>query len=124
MHDEFKDVNHDVVCVINPDNGTASTWSHEIGFKYIELSDLYGKDTVDLQAEDWSAWLSDSSYLTKRIDYIQLSNPEPIVESIIVYVDQIETRSWEYIEETNTVYLGVIPDYGSVVEVGYNVYEN
>ena len=122
LHDEFKDVNHDVVCVINPDNGDASTWSHEIGFKYIELSDLYGKDAVDLQAEDWSAWLSDSSYLTQLKDSIQLSEADPILDSIIVYIDQQPVHNWSYIEETNSVKLGFVPSYGSIIEVGYNVY--
>jgi hypothetical protein len=122
LQDEFQDVNHDVVCVINPDDGSEqNSWQNEIGYKYIELADLYGKDTVDLQSEDWSAWLSDSSYLTQRIDYIRLSEDSPIVESIIVYVDQEAIHDWSYLEETNTVQLGFIPDYGSIVEVGYNV---
>ena len=125
LHDEFQDVNHDVVCVINPDDGSEqSSWQNEIGYKYIELADLYGKDTVDLQSEDWSAWLSDSSYLTQRIDYIKLSEDSPIIESIIVYVDQEAIHNWSYLEETNTVQLGFIPDYGSIVEVGYNVQIN
>ena len=123
LHDEFKDVNHDVVCVINPDDGSEQTsWQNEIGYKYIELSDLYGKDTVDLQTEDWSAWLSDSSYLTQRMDYIQLSKSDPILDSIIVYVNQSEIDDWEYIEETNVIQLGFTPGYGEVVEVGYNIY--
>ncbi len=125
MHDEFKDVNHDVVCVINPDDGSEqNTWQNEIGFKYIELSDLYGKDVVDLQEEDWSAWLSDSSYLTQLKDFIALSEPDPILESIIVYIDQVAIHDWSYIEETNIVQIGFIPSYGSVVEVGYNVYKD
>jgi len=122
LHDEFQDINHDVVCVINPDDGVQqNSWQNEIGYKYIELADFYGKDTVDLQSEDWSAWLSDSSYLTQRIDYIKLSENSPIVESITVYVDQSSIHNWSYLEETNTVQLGFIPDYGSIVEVGYNV---
>jgi len=122
LHDEFQDINHDVVCVINPDDGVQqNSWQNEIGYKYIELADFYGKDTVDLQSEDWSAWLSDSSYLTQRIDYIKLSENSPIVESITVYVDQSAIHNWSYLEETNTVQLGFIPDYGSIVEVGYNV---
>ena len=76
----------------------------------------------DIKSEDWSVWLSDSSYLTQQINYIVLSEPEPILESIIVYVDQEAIYDWSYIEETNTVKLGFTPDYGSVVEVGYNVY--
>tara|TARA_Y100001973_G_C5183310_1_gene326247 strand:+ start:355 stop:1236 length:882 start_codon:yes stop_codon:yes gene_type:complete len=122
MHDEFKDVNHDVACVVHPDDGSGGHWSAEIGYKYEELSDLYGKDVVDLQAEDWSVWLSDSSYLTQLKDYILLSEQEPILESIIVYVNQEAIYDWVYLEETNAIKLGVVPDYGSVVEVGYNVY--
>ena len=92
LHDEFKDVSHDVVCVVNPDDGNVqNTWSNEIGYKYIELSDLYGKDVVDLKAEDWSVWLSDSSYLTQLKDYVNLSESHPILESIIVYVNQEST---------------------------------
>ena len=87
MNDEFKGINHDVVCVVNPDDGTGNSWANEIGYKYIELSDLYSKDTVDLQEEDWSVWLADSSYLTQRKDYITLSHDSPIIASIIVYVD-------------------------------------
>ena len=122
MHDEFQGVNHDVVCVVNPDDGSGNSWSNEIGYKYIELSNLYGKDTIDLKEEDWSVWLSESSYLTQRKDFIDLSEQDPILDSIIVYVDQLITYSWEYIDSTNTVQLNFIPDYGAVVEVGYNVY--
>jgi hypothetical protein len=121
MHDELKDVNHDVVSIVNPDDENTS-WAHEIGYKYIELSDLYGKDVLDIKAEDWSVWLSDSSYLTQLKDTIVLSEADPILDSIIVYVDQVGVYDWEYIEEINTVKLGFVPDYGSVVEVGYNVY--
>jgi hypothetical protein len=122
-HSEFKEVNHDTVCVINPDDESQQdSWQNEIGYKYIELSDLYGKGTIDLQSSGWSAWLSDSSYLTQRKDYITLSEHNPILESIIVYIDQNAEYGWTYVKDTNTIHLDVIPDYSSVVEVGYNVY--
>ena len=122
LHEEFKDVNHDVVCVVHPDDGTGSAWGIDIGYKYIELADLYQKDVIDLHSEDWSVWLSDSSYLTKLKDYIVLTEADPILESMIVYVNQEAVYNWSYQEETNTVKLGFTPDYGAVVEVGYNVY--
>jgi len=121
LHDEFKDVNHDVVAVANPDDENAG-WANEVGHKYIELSDLYGKDMIDIKEEDWSVWLSDSSYLTQLKDFIALSEPEPILESLVVYVNQEAIYDWSYVEETNGIQLGFVPDYGSVIEVGYNVY--
>ena len=122
LQDEFKNVNHDVVSIVNPDDGTV-TWGHEIGYKYIELASMYGKDVLDIRAEDWSVWLSDSSYLTQLKDFITLSEPVPILESIVVYVDREAIYNWSYVEETNGIQLGFVPDYGSLIEVGYNVYE-
>tara|TARA_R110001583_G_scaffold31043_5_gene106573 strand:+ start:6607 stop:7572 length:966 start_codon:yes stop_codon:yes gene_type:complete len=123
MHDEFKDVNHDIVCVVNPDDGSQqNSWSNEIGFKYIDLSNLYGKNVVDLQAEDWSVWLSDSSYIVNVKDSIALSAGDPIVESITVYIDHETTSRWSYSKKSNRVELGFTPDHGSLVEVGYKVY--
>ena len=121
LHDEFKDVNHDIVAIVNPDDENAG-WANEPGYKYIELSNLYGKDVLDIKAEDWSVWLSDTSYLTQLKDTISLSEPDPILDSIVVYVDRSAVYDWSYIEEANAVRLGFLPDYGSIVEVGYNVY--
>jgi hypothetical protein len=120
MNTELQGVNHDVVCVINPDDGAENSWSYEVGFKYIELSYLYGKDPVDLQAEDWSSWLSSSSYLTSRTDHIELSQV-PIEDSIVVYVDRIVVTGWAYNSDQNIVRLYSVPDYGALVEVGYEV---
>jgi len=122
MHSEFQDVSHDVVCVVNPDDGSESSWAYEVGFKYIELADLYEKDVVDLQAEDWSVWLSESSYLTRQMDYIALSEADPILESLTVYINSQTTSDWQYNEKTNTIQLGFLPDYGALVEVGYKIY--
>lgn len=121
LQDEFKDVNHDVVSVTNPDDENAG-WGNQVGYKYIELSSLYGKDIIDIKEEDWSVWLSDSSYLTQLKNSLELSHGEPILESIVVYVDQEITRDWTYSSEKNAVLLGFTPSYGSIVEVGYNVY--
>ena len=120
MHEEFKDVNHDVVCIANPDDENGG-WANEIGYKYDELSALYNKDLIDIKEEDWSVWLSESSYLTQQVDYILLSEDAPIIDSLVVYVDQAITYDWEYIDSENKIKLNFIPNYGSLVEVGYEI---
>ena len=120
MHDEFKDVNHDVVTITQLEDSQCG-YTYDVGYKYEELANLYNKEPIDICSEDWSIWLSDSSYLTQRIDYIHLSEPDPIIESIVVYVNQEAIYDWTYDSDTNIVHIGFIPDYGSVVEVGYNV---
>lgn len=120
--DTFPDVNHDVVCVVNPDDGREqSAWQNEVGYKYIELANLYGKDVIDIKEEDWSIWLSESSYLTQQKDYIVLSESHLLTETIVVYVDHEVIYDWEYVAASNTVQLGFVPDYGALVEVGYQV---
>ena len=121
LNEEFQDVQHDIVAVTQLE-GSECGYTYDIGYKYQELATIYSKDAIDICEEDWSAWLSSSSYLTEIKDYIQLSDPDPIIESIVVYEDQIITYEWEYFEEKNTVQLGFMPSYGSVIEVGYKVY--
>jgi len=123
MQDKFKDVNHDIVCVANPADENAG-WASEPGYKYIELSDLYGKSLIDIKQEDWSEWLSASSYLIHEKDFVLLSEPDPIVETIVVYVDYAVVHNWIYIEEGNVVQLNFVPGNGSLVEVGYEIYVN
>tara|TARA_Y100000034_G_scaffold24275_1_gene28264 strand:+ start:1467 stop:2336 length:870 start_codon:yes stop_codon:yes gene_type:complete len=120
LQEEFEDVRHDVVAITQLESSDCS-YAYDIGYKYEELAALYGKDPIDICEEDWSVWLSSSSYLTELKDYVVLSESTPIIESIVVYVERKETNDWEYISETNTVQLHFTPDYGELVEVGYEV---
>ena len=121
LHDEFKHVKHDVVAITQLEKSDCG-YTYDIGDKYEELALLYGKAALDICADDWSVWLSDSSYLTQRKDYIVLSE-NPVEDSLVVYVDQTVTHDWSYNSTSNKVMLGFIPEHGSVVEVGYHVYE-
>ncbi len=121
LHDEFKHVKHDVVAITQLEESDCG-YTYDIGDKYEELALLYDKAALDICADDWSVWLSDSSYLTQRKDYIVLSE-EPVEDSLVVYVDQTVTRDWTYNSTSNKIMLGFIPEHGSVVEVGYHVYE-
>jgi len=120
LQDEYSEVRHDVVTITQLE-GSQCGYSYDVGYKYEELAHLYNKDPIDICEEDWSVWLSDSSYLTDLKDYVTLSESKPIIESIVVYVEGEYTRDWEYLESSNTVQLGFVPDYGELVEIGYKV---
>ena len=121
LTDEFTDVRHDIVTVTQFEDSQCG-YTYDVGYKYIELSGLYNKSAMDICDENWSVWLSESSFITQQKDYIELSEGDPILDSIVVYVDNEVENDWEYLEGANAVVLGFIPDYGSLVEVGYNVY--
>ena len=118
LYDFFPNVRHDVVAITTYEDSICATW--DIGYKYIELANLYNKDAIDICDEGWSAWLSESSFLTQLKDYMELSQT-PIEDSIVVYINQVITNEWTYSSEKNTVYLTVMPSYGSIIEVGYEV---
>ena len=94
--------------------------------EYIELvEDHFNKDALDLCFDDWGPWLSQSSFLTSKIDSYTLTQ-EPIVDSIVVYVDFQPINhgtDWVYDEATNSVKFLAVPDYGQVVAIGYDVVE-
>jgi len=121
LQEEFAEVRHDIVVVTQLEDSVCGA-VYDVGYKYKELATLYSKNAIDICEEDWSVWLSESSYLTEVRDYIYLSESSPILESIIVYVDNEATYDWQYSEELNSVQLSFIPDYGTLVEVGYKVY--
>ena len=121
LQDEFSGVRHDAVTITQLE-GSECGYTYDIGYKYEELAHLYNKDPIDICAEDWSVWLSESSYLTELKDHVALSKDDPIVESIVVYVDKESISSWSYNKDSNIVYLDSVPDYGSLVEVGYKIF--
>jgi len=121
LKSEYKDVQHDVVSIVLTENSECdSSWAN-VGQNYIDLAAYYGKTGIDI-CSDWEEWLADSTFLAGPIDYINL-NYVPVEESIVVYVDKIIIEEWYYLPSTNTVYLDYPPFEGSLIEVGYVVYE-
>jgi len=114
---------HDVVSITQIENSLCfSSFSNDVGYKYIEIANIYGKSAIDICGEAWSVWLSESSFLTQRIDSIALSDPAPVISSIVAYIDGEKTDRWEYSEGSNSVIFNFTPDYGSYIEVGYDVF--
>ena len=112
----------DVVSIVATDASCG-----EIGTKYIDLvKSHFGKDPLDLCEDSWSEWLAESSFLTAKVDFFQLTQT-PIISTLVVYVD-FEVIAygvdWDYDEETNTIHFTDAPDYGQVVAVGYDVLED
>ena len=122
LQEEFSDVRHDVVVVIQVEDSEDCGYIYGVGYEYQELASLYGKGAIDICEEDWSSWLAETSYLTEVKDHITLSEADPILESIVVYVDSEAIYNWEYKSDTNSIKIGFLPSQGSLVEVGYKVY--
>ena len=119
LRTEFTGVQRDVVSIVTvPDSECEYTdYSANIGYKYIELAQHYGKNGIDI-CSDWELWLSNSTFLVGPVDYIKLTFT-PVEESLKIYIDRFETEEWEYDKATNTVNLLRTPPEGSLVEAVY-----
>jgi hypothetical protein len=124
LHQFKKDARVDAVSIVTLEDSECNVgWGDSIGFKYIELSNLFHKNALDICDKEWSIWVSESSFLTMLKDHVVLTN-HPQEGSIKVYVDGKElTSGWSYSKNYNTVYLDEMPDYGSYVVATYLVRE-
>ena len=116
---EFSGVQRDVVSIVTvPDSECEFTdYSANVGYKYIDLAQHYGKDGIDI-CSDWELWLSNSTFLTGPVDFFELGYT-PMPNSIKVYINRFESDQWEYVEETNIVHFTRTPPEGALVEVAY-----
>jgi hypothetical protein len=118
LKNEFAGVQRDVVSIVTvPESDCEYTSSYNIGQKYINLAQHYGKGPIDI-CSDWELWLSNSTFLVGPINYIKLTYT-PMEESIKIYIDRFETDRWDYDEKTNTVNLYYTPPPGTLIEAIY-----
>lgn len=122
LYDEYDTVDHDVVSIVRKEDSLCGS-VNDTGYDYIDLVAIYGKDALDICDSDWSAWLSSTSILTRPPlnDFVSLSHPEPLIDTIVVYIDHFETREWTYDEVDNKVMINDITDEMMLIEVGYEV---
>jgi hypothetical protein len=89
-----------------------------IGTRYMDAtSQLFGT-IVDICSPDWTAGVDDATVQIEPITNIQLSH-EPVPETIRVFVSGALYFDWSYDTSTNSVDFLIVPDGGTLVEVGY-----
>lgn len=115
------DVNHDVIAISVTELSECGHSSIDIGYRYNELANYYGKSYIDI-CGDWSTALVDSSFLVNLQDYINLKHV-PLPETITLTRNDQEETQWYYLAETNTIYFDFEPQEGDVIAVGYNTLE-
>tara|TARA_R110002020_G_scaffold44161_6_gene127607 strand:+ start:12182 stop:13267 length:1086 start_codon:yes stop_codon:yes gene_type:complete len=98
------------------------TWavmSRDTGLRYMEATNYFGGVVVDICEEDWSAGVTEASVSVAPHELIALTHTPDPEESIRVFIDGALDSNWVYSSSDNTIYFTVIPDGGSLVEVGY-----
>ena len=92
-----------------------------IGDRYIEATNHFMGQIVDICSEDWSAGVVDAATRLEPYEYIQLTY-EPVEDSIRVFINGALNYDWYYSATDNTIYFTIIPGGNELVEVGYRYF--
>ena len=90
----------------------------EVGLEYMNATNLLFGTIVDICSDDWTPGVTDATSQIQPYESIELSHV-PVVPTIRVFVDTQIYHDWMYVESTNTIQFLVVPNGGSLVEVGY-----
>ena len=89
------------------------------GKRYMDATDAFGGQKIDICAEDWSQGVADASNQITQYEYWDLSH-QPIYEDrIYVFIDGVPNYDWYYVSSENRVYFNTMPDEQSLVEIAY-----
>ena len=96
--------------------------SHNVGDRYIEATEYFEGQVVDICLDDWSLAVKEATNQMKPIEYYELTH-KPYVETIIIYVDGQVSYDWYYDDAQNTIEFTVIPSSFAEVRMAYLVKE-
>lgn len=102
----------DSLCNVSPIN---------TGQEYIDITNLYYGQVLDICSEDWSSGVADAALQVTPYEEWELSRVPLDTSYIYVFIDNIPTFDWVYDTALNKVVFNVIPPDGSLVEIAYNV---
>ena len=94
---------------------------YNIGHRYMEATNYFMGQVVDICSEDWSAGVIDAASRLEPYEYLQLTH-EPIEDSIRVFINGALNYDWTYSSSDNTIYFTVIPSGNDLVEIGNRYY--
>ena len=115
-------VNHEI-----SESMCASVSPIDVGDRYMEATNAFGGNIIDICSEDWTAGVADAAASIEPHESWSLSHAA-IPDSVRVFMNgslvEPGITSWSYSEFDNTVYFHTIPPGSTLVEIGYRYYES
>ena len=102
-----------------PDETDCITNDRNTGYRYIELTNMYAGQVLDICSDNWSQGVADAANQIQPHEYYDLSRVPLNGEQIYIFVDGQPFHDFYYKEAENRVYFDVIPDEQSLVEIAY-----
>jgi len=90
-----------------------------VGSRYVDATNAFSGQLVDICAEDWSQGVADASNQIQQYDYLELTHTPLYDNRIYVFINGIPDYDWYYEPSENRVYFNSMPEEKSLVEVAY-----
>ncbi len=101
-----------------PKESLCNTNDLDTGLLYHEVTNAFDGVVIDICQKDWTSGVRDASIQIDPISEWELTHL-PIQGSIVVFVDGQPYYKWFYNPTLNKIKFDVLPDGGSLVEIGY-----
>ncbi len=105
---------------------TSPPMSIDVGTRYMDATNAFGGNIIDICADDWSPGVADAAASIEPHEAWLLTHTA-IADSVRVFFNGVVQdpgmTSWTYSESDNTVYFHTIPSGSTLVEIGYRYYE-
>lgn len=110
-----------IASIVNlpPDESECNGYTHTVGTRYIDLTNLYSGQVIDICSDDWSQGVLDASNQITLRSHYDLTMIPMNPDHIYVFVDGIVFSGWGYNEVENRIYFSDIPREESLVEIAY-----
>jgi hypothetical protein len=87
-------------------------------FGYAQVVDHFNGIMIDIMDNNWSLGVAEATvqlepYESWILEFV------PFSDTVIVFVDGLEFLDWYYDQATNTIFFDVLPNSGTLVELGY-----
>ena len=102
-----------------PDESTCNHSINWAGSRYIEVTEFFNGNIVDICSEDWTAGVSAVSNQMMPKESLQLTHEPLGPENITVFVNGSIYTHWSFDDVKNIVNFDIIPPEGTLVEIAY-----
>ena len=105
-----------------PDTVCATYNATYTGYRYMEATNYFGGNIIDICSNDWSAGVEEATSKMEVVEEWELYHT-PIEDSIVVFLNEepYSASNWHYDPSINTVIFDVIPDENDFVEIAYAI---
>ena len=104
---------------VEPEDSECTVNPMDVGRRYMELTNAFGGQIIDICSNNWSQGVSDASTQVQLKESLQLTKVPLNQQEIYMFVNGQPWHDWTYNATENKIYFDVVPPEETLVEIAY-----